>query len=65
MVLGLELDQKVMRNSSEHFKTQPHFDDPRVQWWLGDVAKSLTLLPRSYFERSYDNNNEHEYDGAL
>jgi len=28
MVLGLELDQKVTRNSFEHFKTQPHFDDP-------------------------------------
>ncbi|KAL3806915.1 hypothetical protein ACHAXA_000391 [Cyclostephanos tholiformis] len=49
MVLGLELDQKVTRNSFEHFKTQPHFDDPRVQWWFGDGAKSLTLLPRSYF----------------
>lgn len=49
LVLGLELDQKVTRNSFEHFKTQPHFDDPRVQWWFGDGAKSLTLLPRSYF----------------
>jgi spermidine synthase len=49
MVLGLELDQMVTRNSFEHFKTQPHFDDPRVQWWFGDGAKSLTLLPRSYF----------------
>ena len=49
MVLGLELDQKVTRNSFEHFKTRPHFDDPRVQWWFGDGAKSLTLLPRSYF----------------
>ncbi|KAL7551822.1 hypothetical protein ACHAWF_015091 [Thalassiosira exigua] len=49
LVLGLELDQKVTRNSFEHFKTQPHFDDPRVQWWFGDGAKSLTLLPREYF----------------
>eukprot|EP00984_Skeletonema_dohrnii_P037283 scaffold39190_cov155-Skeletonema_dohrnii-CCMP3373.AAC.2 len=46
MVLGLELDQVVTRNSFEHFKTQPHFDDERVQWWFGDGAKSLTLLPR-------------------
>ncbi len=37
------------RNSFEHFKTQPHFDNPKVQWWFGDGAKSLTLLPRSYF----------------
>ncbi|KAL3775500.1 hypothetical protein ACHAWO_003032 [Cyclotella atomus] len=49
MVLGLELDQKVTRNSFEHFKTQPHFSNPKVQWWFGDGAKSLTLLPRSYF----------------
>ena len=49
LVLGLELDQKVTRNSFEHFKTQPHFDDKRVQWWFGDGAKSLTLLPREYF----------------
>jgi len=49
MVLGLELDQKVTRNSFEHFKTQPHFDNPKVQWWFGDGAKSLTLLPRDYF----------------
>jgi spermidine synthase/S-adenosylmethionine/arginine decarboxylase-like enzyme len=49
IVLGLELDQKVTRNSFEHFKTQPHFDNPKVQWWFGDGAKSLTLLPRSYF----------------
>ncbi|EED88836.1 hypothetical protein THAPSDRAFT_264237, partial [Thalassiosira pseudonana CCMP1335] len=48
MVLGLELDQKVT-NSFEHFKTQPHFSNPKVQWWFGDGAKSLTLLPRSYF----------------
>ena len=37
------------RNSFEHFKTQPHFSNPKVQWWFGDGAKSLTLLPRSYF----------------
>ncbi|KAL7547601.1 hypothetical protein ACHAWF_010896, partial [Thalassiosira exigua] len=49
LVLGLELDQKVTRDSFETFKTQPHFDDPRVQWWFGDGAKSLTLLPREYF----------------
>eukprot|EP00574_Skeletonema_japonicum_P001352 CAMPEP_0201739164 /NCGR_PEP_ID=MMETSP0593-20130828/45628_1 /ASSEMBLY_ACC=CAM_ASM_000672 /TAXON_ID=267983 /ORGANISM="Skeletonema japonicum, Strain CCMP2506" /LENGTH=1246 /DNA_ID=CAMNT_0048233417 /DNA_START=29 /DNA_END=3770 /DNA_ORIENTATION=- len=49
MVLGLELDQVVTRNSFEHFKTQPHFDDERVQWWFGDGAKSLTMLPREYF----------------
>ena len=49
VVLGLELDQKVTRDSFEHFKTQPHFDNPKVQWWFGDGARSLTMLPREYF----------------
>lgn len=49
MVVGLELDQKVVRESMKHFRTQPHFDDPRVQWWFGDAAKSLSLLPREWF----------------
>ena len=49
MVLGLELDQKNVRESFRHFQTKPHFDDPRVQWWFGDAAKSLNLLPREWF----------------
>lgn len=49
MVVGLELDQKVVRESLKHFHTQPHFEDPRVQWWFGDAAKSLTLIPREWF----------------
>ncbi|KAL7547358.1 hypothetical protein ACHAWF_010679 [Thalassiosira exigua] len=49
LVLGLELDQKVVRESLKHFRTQPHFDDPRVQWWFGDAAKSLALVPREWF----------------
>lgn len=49
LVLGLELDQKVVRESLKHFHTQPHFEDPRVQWWFGDAAKSLSLIPREWF----------------
>lgn len=49
MVLGLELDQKVVRESLKHFHTQPHFEDPRVQWWFGDASKSLALLPQEWF----------------
>ena len=49
MIVGLELDQKVVRESLKHFHTQPHFDDPRVQWWFGDASKSLALLPREWF----------------
>lgn len=49
VVIGLELDQKVVRESLKHFHTQPHFEDPRVQWWFGDASKSLNLLPREWF----------------
>lgn len=49
LVLGLELDQKVVRESLKHFHIQPHFDDPRVQWWFGDASKSLALIPREWF----------------
>ena len=45
----MELDQFVVRNSFKYFHTQPHFDDKRVQWWFGDGAKSLLMLPKSYF----------------
>lgn len=49
LVLGLELDQKNVRESFRFFRTEPHFDDARVQWWFGDAAKSLNLLPREWF----------------
>jgi spermidine synthase len=48
-VVGLELDQDVTRKSFKHFKTQPHYDDDRVEWWYGDATKSLPLLPRDYW----------------
>eukprot|EP00591_Stephanopyxis_turris_P018740 CAMPEP_0195540490 /NCGR_PEP_ID=MMETSP0794_2-20130614/50599_1 /TAXON_ID=515487 /ORGANISM="Stephanopyxis turris, Strain CCMP 815" /LENGTH=1223 /DNA_ID=CAMNT_0040674559 /DNA_START=125 /DNA_END=3797 /DNA_ORIENTATION=+ len=49
LVLALELDQAVVRHSFKHFKTQPHFDDERVQFWFGDAAKSINLLPKDLF----------------
>jgi len=49
LVVGLEIDQTVTRKSFKYFGTQPHWDDPRVQWWYGDAAKSLLMLPREYF----------------
>ena len=52
-VVGLELDQKVVRNSFKYFHTQPHFDDERVEWWFGDATKSILMLPRDYFS-SFD-----------
>ncbi|KAL7529874.1 hypothetical protein ACHAXR_003203, partial [Thalassiosira sp. AJA248-18] len=50
LIVGLELDQAVVRDSLKHFFTQPHFDMyPKVQWWFGDAAKSLLLLPKEWF----------------
>ena len=49
LIVGLELDQAVVRESMKQFRTQPHFDDERVQWWFGDATKSLLMLPKDYF----------------
>lgn len=49
LILGLALDQQVVRQSLKHFYTQPHFDNPKVQWWFGDAATSLSLLPIEYY----------------
>jgi SAM-dependent methyltransferase len=49
LVIGLELDQFVTRLSFKHFKSRPHFDNPKVQWWYGDASKSLLMLPNEYF----------------
>jgi spermidine synthase len=48
-VVGLELDQAVVRASFEHFGTQPHWDNEKVEWWFGDATKSLLVLPKEYF----------------
>ena len=49
LVVGLELDQQVVRSTFKHMLIQPHFDDERVQWWFGDASKSLLMLPAEYF----------------
>ena len=43
LVVGLELDQQVVRSSFKNFGTQPRFDDPRLQWWFGDAANPRLL----------------------
>eukprot|EP00980_Cylindrotheca_fusiformis_P003503 scaffold781_cov132-Cylindrotheca_fusiformis.AAC.22 len=48
-VVGLELDQDITRTSFRYFQTQPHYDDPRVEWWYGDATKTLPLLPKDYW----------------
>jgi spermidine synthase len=49
LVVGLEIDQTVVRKSFKYFHTSPHFEDERVEWWFGDATKSLLLLPKSYW----------------
>ena len=49
LVVGLELDQAITRNSFKYFTTQPHYDDERVHWWYGDATKTLPLLPKEYW----------------
>jgi len=48
-VINLELDQTVTRKSFKHYRADPYYHDPRVDWWYGDVAKSLQILPESYY----------------
>ena len=49
LVVGLEIDQTVVRKAFKHFHTSPHFEDERVEWWFGDATKSLLLLPEEYW----------------
>ena len=42
-------DQTVTRWSFKHFGSQPRWDNDKVQWWYGDAAKSLLMLPKEYF----------------
>ena len=49
LVVGMELDQQVIRSAFKNLGTLPYFDDPRVHWWFGDATKTLFALPESYF----------------
>jgi len=49
LVVGMELDQQVVRSSFKMFGTQPHFDQDVVQWWFGDGSKSILMLPQEYY----------------
>jgi spermidine synthase len=48
-VVGLELDQQACRSSMKYFGTSPAFHDDRVEWWFGNGANSLQLIPEDYF----------------
>eukprot|EP00536_Pseudo-nitzschia_multiseries_P007751 jgi/Psemu1/256562/estExt_Genewise1Plus.C_1850026 len=54
LVIGMELDQMVLRGSFRHYGIQPKFEDERVHWWFGDAAKSLSLLPPEEFFGTFD-----------
>ncbi len=43
-VLVLELDQTMMDMAQKHFGVDPHFDDPRVEWWFSDPREVLSLM---------------------
>ena len=49
LVIGMELDQQVVRGSFKNMGIQPHFDVDAVQWWFGDASKSLQMLPEDYY----------------
>lgn len=48
-VVGLELDQQTCRSSMKYFGTTPAFHDDRIEWWFGNGAVSLQLIPEDYF----------------
>jgi len=54
LIIGMELDQMVLRGSFRHYGIQPKFEDERVHWWFGDAAKSLSLLPPEDFFGTFD-----------
>ena len=45
-VVGLELDQMVVRKSFKHFGSQPHWDNDKGDWWFDDATESLLMLPK-------------------
>jgi len=49
LVVGMELDQQASRSSLKYFGTTPAYFDPRVQWWYGNAANTLSVIPEKYF----------------
>jgi spermidine synthase len=49
LIVGLELDQQVVRSCFKNYGTRPDFDNEKIQWWFGDGAKSLFMLPKEYY----------------
>ena len=49
LVVGMELDQQVCRSSMKYFGTSPLYHDERVEWWYGNGANALQIIPEDYF----------------
>mmetsp|Transcript_37191 Transcript_37191/g.81434 ORF Transcript_37191/g.81434 Transcript_37191/m.81434 type:complete len:1243 (-) Transcript_37191:215-3943(-) len=49
LAVVLELDQTVARSAFEQFGAHPGWNDERVEWYFGDAAKSIPMLPRDYY----------------
>ncbi|VEU44207.1 unnamed protein product [Pseudo-nitzschia multistriata] len=49
LIVGMELDQQACRSSMKYFGTTPAYYDPRVEWWYGNAAKTLRIIPDDYF----------------
>ena len=49
LVVGLELDQHVVRSTYSRLGTQPQFHNEKVEWWFGDAAEALNVLPTEYY----------------
>ena len=44
----MELDQKVVRESFRNYGVQPHFDNPKIQWWFGNAATGMLMVPEEW-----------------
>lgn len=49
LVVGLELDQHVVRSTFAMMGMEPHFHNKKVEWWFGDAAATLNLIPTEYY----------------
>ena len=53
LVVVLDLDQRVTRGAFKYFGAQPHWDNTKVQWWYGNITKTLQMLPDDFYD-SFD-----------
>lgn len=49
LVVGMELDQQVLRSSFRNTGIQPNFHNPVVHWVFGDATHSLLMVPPDWY----------------